>query len=158
MAEQVPAAQGADTAVITEAFATARELLARAEADAAEVRAAADRYVRQREAEAELLVGKARRLLAAAEARSSAIRRDPAPAHEARIDPSAEADVVIDLDALAAPSPAVAPGTAPPPASPARRTVRPVVPSATSDREDGFDGILASAVTRAVDRALAADA
>lgn len=144
MADQPGAAGRGDHAAISEAFAAARELLSRAHDDAAEVRAAADRYVRQREAEAELLVAKARRVLAAAEARSSTMPRAPAPPAASADEP----DLVIDLDALAA-SPAE-----PVPPSPARRSVRPVVEATRSEGADGFDGILASAVSRAVDRAL----
>ena len=146
MADQAGAAGSGDHAAISEAFAAARELLSRAHDDAAEVRAAADRYVRQREAEAELLVAKARRVLAAAEARSSTMRRAPAPPAASADEP----DLVIDLDALAA-SPAAAEPVLP---APARRSVRPVVEATRSEGADGFDGILASAVSRAVDRAL----
>ena len=56
-----------DSSVVSEAYAAARELLRQAEEDAARIRADADRYRRQREQEAELLVGKARRLLTMAE-------------------------------------------------------------------------------------------
>lgn len=158
MAEQVPMAGNADRPVISSAFAAARELLSQAEDDAAEVRAAADRYVRQREAEAELLVAKARRVLAAAEARSATMRRaadlpaDDAD-HRSPATTSPEGgDEVIDLDALAGSPPVAAP------ASPARRPVRLVVDATRPSDADGFDGILASAVTHAVDRALTPDA
>jgi hypothetical protein len=70
---------------VTEAYATARELLRHAEDDAARIRTDADRYRRQREQEAELIVAKARRLLTMAEDRA----RGPRP-------------VVVDLDAPAA--------------------------------------------------------
>lgn len=55
------------------AFGTARELLERAEADARSARADADRYVRLREQEAEMLVAKARRVLMAAEQKAAVI-------------------------------------------------------------------------------------
>jgi hypothetical protein len=54
-------------------FGGARELLERAEADARRARADADRYVRLREQEAEMLVAKARRLLTAAEQKAAVI-------------------------------------------------------------------------------------
>ena len=68
-----PTGQGADTAVVSDAFVAARELLRSAEDDAARLRADVDRYVRQREQEAELIVAKARRLLAMAEARATSM-------------------------------------------------------------------------------------
>lgn len=77
MAEQVAGGSSTDAAVVSEAFATARELLRGAEADAARLRADADRYVRQREQEAELLVAKARRLLAMAEERAASMIATP---------------------------------------------------------------------------------
>ena len=76
-----------DSAVVSEAYAAARELLRHAEEDAARIRADADRYRRQREQEAELIVGKARRLLTMAEDRAA----NPRP-------------VVIDVDAAVPPS------------------------------------------------------
>jgi hypothetical protein len=54
---------------MSETYGAARELIVRAEEDAARIRAEADRYRRQREQEAELLVAKARRLLEVAEVR-----------------------------------------------------------------------------------------
>jgi hypothetical protein len=63
---------------VTEAYSAARELLERAEQDAARIRSEADRYRRQREQEAELLVAKARRLLEMAEARAATIAAPPA--------------------------------------------------------------------------------
>ncbi len=66
--------------MVGEAYAAARELLRRAEDDATRVRADADRYLRQRQLEAELVVAKARRLLAIAEERAAAIDAGaPAP-------------------------------------------------------------------------------
>jgi hypothetical protein len=85
MTEQqaVPPMSG-DEAVVREAYAAARELLHRAEAQAEQVRSDADRYARRREQEVELLVAKARRLLEVAERRAAAIEsaaghRDDAP-------------------------------------------------------------------------------
>lgn len=54
-------------------FGGARELGERVEADARRARADADRYVRLREQEAEMLVAKARRLLIAAEQKAAVI-------------------------------------------------------------------------------------
>jgi hypothetical protein len=71
---------------VTEAYGAARELLDRAEEDAARIRHDADRYRQQREQEAELLVAKARRLLAVAEQKAVVIGQTPAEAQ------------VIDLD------------------------------------------------------------
>lgn len=68
-----PTGLGTDTAVISDALTAARELLRSAEDDAARLRADVDRYVRQREQEAELIVAKARRLLAMAEARAASM-------------------------------------------------------------------------------------
>jgi hypothetical protein len=65
---------------VSEAYTAARALLERAEQDAARIRGEADRYRRQREQEAELLVAKARRLLAAAELRAASISRAAAAA------------------------------------------------------------------------------
>ena len=66
---------------MSETYGAARELLERAEADAARIRADADRYRRQREQEAELLVAKARRLLAVAEQRAASISQTAGSAH-----------------------------------------------------------------------------
>jgi hypothetical protein len=55
------------------ALETARGLLDQAEADARSARADADRYVRLREQEAEMLVAKARRVLVAAEQKAAVI-------------------------------------------------------------------------------------
>ncbi len=54
-------------------FGPARELVERAIAEARAARADADRYVRQREQEAEMLVAKARRVLVAAEQKAAVI-------------------------------------------------------------------------------------
>jgi hypothetical protein len=66
-----------DAAAVTEAYGAARELLDRAEEDAARIRSDADRYRRQREQEAELLVAKARRLLTVAEQKAVVIGQTP---------------------------------------------------------------------------------
>jgi hypothetical protein len=126
MADRVPDGTSKDALVLSETFAAARELLRAAEEDAALIRADADRYMRQREQEAELLVGKARRLLAMAEQRAVTIA-------------AARDDVVIDLDAVEQPPAAAAADEQSP------RHLRPTAPS-------GLDGILASAIAKAVDR------
>ncbi len=96
MADRVASGTSTDELVVSEAFATARELLLRAEEDAARIRAEADRYVRQREQEAELLVGKARRLLEIAEQTAASIAAAPRVRR-------AEGTRVVDLDADAPP-------------------------------------------------------
>ena len=126
MGDRVPDGTSEDVLVLSETFAAARELLRVAEEDAARIRADADRYVRQREQEAELLIGKARRLLAMAEQRAVTIA-------------AARRDVVIDLDAAEPPPPAAVVEEQPP------RHLRAPAPS-------GLDGILASAIAKAVDR------
>jgi hypothetical protein len=128
MADRVPDGTSEDALVLSETFAAARELLRSAEEDAARIRADADRYMRQREQEAELLIGKARRVLAMAEQRAATI--------------TARHDVVIDLDATEAPPAAAAVEEQPP------RHLRAPAPS-------GLDGILASAIAKAVDRSFA---
>ena len=82
----VSGGSNAEMAAVTEAYGAARELLDRAEEDAARIRYDADRYRQQREQEAELLVAKARRLLAVAEQKAVVIGQTPAEAQ------------VIDLD------------------------------------------------------------
>ena len=82
----VSGGSNAEMADVTEAYGAARELLDRAEEDAARIRHDADRYRQQREQEAELLVAKARRLLAVAEQKAVVIGQTPAEAQ------------VIDLD------------------------------------------------------------
>ena len=67
-------APGTDSELVSDAYGAARALLRQAEEDAARIRADADRYRRQREQEAELIVGKARRVLAMAEERAAAPR------------------------------------------------------------------------------------
>lgn len=86
--------------LITQAMVVLEE--AHAVADA--IRADADRYSRDRRSEADLLLGKARRVLLAAETKAEAILAaarhadsSPSPAVGSR-----EPDRVLDLDALAA--------------------------------------------------------
>ena len=109
---------------VTEAYGAARELLRVAEEDAARIRSDADRYRRQREQEAELIVAKARRLLTMAEQVAAApkpvVVDVDAPAPDLRDDPR----VVRDLDAASARTPS------------------------------GLDAILANAVSNAIHRAL----
>src|SRR5688572_14190825 len=140
----LPQGTSEDAVVLSETFAAARELLRTAEADAARIRADAERYVRQREQEAELLIGKARRLLAMAEQRAVAIvaerERDRSAGGGTGGD---DAVRTIDLDAAAEASPTADEPTA-------ARHLRAPAPS-------GLDGILASAIARAVDRSFAAD-
>lgn len=122
MAERVEQGSSTDSAVISDAFVAARELLQSAELEATRLRADADRYVRQREQEASLLVAKARRLLAMAERRAGTLgARDAVPQ-------------VIDLDAELEAEVGVAGGES-------RVRV-----------SSGLDGILASAITKAIDR------
>jgi len=87
-------AGGASTGAsgVTEAYGAARDLLDRAAEDAARIRSDADRYHRQREQEAELLVAKARRLLTIAEQKAVVIGQTP---HAPR---------VIELSAIDAPT------------------------------------------------------
>ena len=94
---------------MSESYSAVRDLLERAEADAVRIRAEADRYRRQREQEAELLVAKARRLLAVAEQRAASIEaeaarqatapRGAAPAE--RLSAASETDVIDFTDAAA---------------------------------------------------------
>jgi hypothetical protein len=96
-----------EAAAVTEAYGAARELLDRAEEDAARSRSDADRYRRQREQEAELLVAKARRLLSVAEQKAVVIGQTPrAPrvidlaAEQAPDHGSADAIVPTGLDSM----------------------------------------------------------
>ncbi len=87
----------AGTTSVSDAFVAARELLQQAEEDAARLRVEADRYARQREQEAELLVATARRLLEGAAGRAAAI--DAAAARAEVLQPPRH--LRIDLDAAA---------------------------------------------------------
>jgi hypothetical protein len=115
----------------TDAVAGALALLRDAEDAAGRTRAEAERYARQRQNEADLLVAKARRLLVAAEEKAGVI---VAVAHS-------EARQVIDLDALAASSmlglgQVVAPGA-----------------TTLSGGKTRLDSMLAAAISNAVDHA-----
>ncbi len=120
-------ASDTDAALLTDAYAAARQLLRQAEEDATRIRADADRYRRQREQEAELIVGKARRLLAMAEERAAA----PGP-------------VVVDVDA---PAPAAR-------EEEAQVHDLDAVDRRTRRAPSGLDAILATAVSNAIQRAL----
>ena len=119
-----PMGQGTDSAVISDAFVAARELLRRAEEDAAGIRADVDRYVRQREQEAELIVAKARRLLTMAEDRAASMDAGAVPAAGPAAGPAAVE--VVDAERAAA----------------------------TADRSQpaGIDGMLAAAIAKAFDK------
>jgi hypothetical protein len=127
-------AADSETALVSEAYGTARELLRQAEEDAARIRAEADRYRRQREQEAELLVAKARRLLTMAEHKAAALR----PVVDLDAPATAEA---WDLDAPIVPNL----GEAQPAGSGTRRSL------------SQLDSIVATAVSNAIDRALPSD-
>jgi hypothetical protein len=114
---------------VSEAYGAARALLERAEADAARIRLDADRYRRQREQEAELLVAKARRLLAVAEQRAASMGRAQVPPHVPPRAEVPEAPGVIDLTRLDPPD---------------REAAEVVVPT-------GLDRMLQSAIARAFD-------
>ncbi len=129
--------------MVGEAYASARELLRQAEDDAARIRADADRYLRQRQMEADLVVAKARRLLAIAEERAAAIVGGAPPPPVAA--PAIEAAWDVDPDPPAAIDLTAAPASRPPARSAGRRA------------HSELDSILASAVNRAIDRALPAE-
>ena len=122
-----------DAAMVSAAYGAARELLRQAEEDAARIRVEADRYRRQREQEAELLVGKARRLLEMAEERAAA----PKPAAVDLDTPVATQ--AWDLDAPVERDP--------------DETARPV----TTGARNALDSIVATAVSNAIHRALPSD-
>lgn len=133
MAEATQGRTPVDAAAAREAYGIARELIDRATAEAEACRAEAARYARRREAEADLLLDKARRVLAAAEAKASVIIAT------AQFLPHLPGDTVIDLDALAH---VIAPGAS-------------VLHGAPSSR---LDGLLASAIAHAVTDAFPAEA
>ena len=116
---------GVDAAEVRHAYAIGRELMEAAAGEADALRAEAASYARQREREADLLVAKARRVLAAAEAKASVIIAT------AQFLPHLSGDEVIDLDALAH---VIAPGAS-------------VLQGAFPSR---LDGLLASAIAHAV--------
>jgi hypothetical protein len=125
MSDGTEAQATVDAAEVRRAYAIGRELMERAAEEAEALRAEAARYARQREREADLLVGKARRVLAAAEARASVIIAT------AQFLPHLSVDEVIDLDALAQ---VIAPGAS---------VLHGQLPSR-------LDGLLASAIAHAV--------
>jgi len=109
-------------------IAAAMVLLAEAEVVAGAIRAQADHYARQREAEADLLVQKARRVLVAAESKAEVI------VATARAHTEPAGTVTLDLDALAA----------------AR--------AQSADQSDSeLDRLLEAAIGRALDNALLPD-
>jgi hypothetical protein len=125
MSDGTEAQATVDAAEVRHAYAIGRELVERAAEEAEALRAEAGRYARQREREADLLVEKARRVLAAAEAKASVIIAT------AQYLPHLSRDEVIDLDALAH---VIAPGAS-------------VLQGALPSR---LDGLLASAIAHAV--------
>ena len=127
--------EGTEAAVVGEAYATARELLRRAEEDAARIRAEADRYVQQRHLEAELVVGKARRMLLIAEERVAAM-----DAGAVRLPPAAASVGPATIDLTQEPA-----------------VVEEVAPVPSGRGASALDSILAGAVTRAIARALPTD-
>lgn len=128
MADMTTSTGGVETNELTSAYGAARELLDDAAAEATRRRSEAERYARQREKEAELLIQKARRLLYAAEEKAAVI------VAMARAERDADRRV-IDLDALQR---ADAPGAAAADGIPSR-----------------FDDLLASAISHAVADAFA---
>ena len=132
MAEATQGRTPVDAAAAREAYGIARELIDRATAEAEACRAEAARYARRREAEADLLLDKARRVLAAAEAKASVIIAT------AQFLPHLPGDTVIDLDALAH---VIAPGA-----------------SVLQGPSSRLDGMLASAIAHAVTDAFPAEA
>ena len=134
MKDRRPAESGA--AVVSEAYGAARELLRQAEEDAARIRVEADRYRRQREQEAELIVAKARRVLTMAETRA------------------AELPVVVDLRA-----PAEEAWELDPPLTDDHDDLdddEPIRPGSRLVLSE-LDSIVATAVSNAIDRALPSD-
>jgi hypothetical protein len=125
MAEGTETQATVDAAAVRQAYGIGRELMEVAAEEADALRAEAARYARQREREADLLLDKARRVLAAAEAKASVIIAT------ARFLPHLTGDEVIDLDALAH---VIAPGAS-------------VLQGALPSR---LDGLLASAIAHAV--------
>jgi len=125
MADGTETQATADAAAMRHAYGIGRELMEVAAEEADGLLAEAARYARQREREADLLVDKARRVLAAAEAKASVIIAT------AQFLPHLSGDEVIDLDALAH---VIAPGAS-------------VLQGALPSR---LDGLLASAIAHAV--------
>ena len=153
MADRVLGDMSTDAAVVSDAFAAARDLLRSAEGEAVRLRADADRYVRQREQEAEILVAKARRLLAVAEEKAASMIATPrveTPGRAttpARVDDLGAGDAprTADLDVIEGERASAAPATD------GAIAVDRSVPT-------GLDRILASAIGKAVDRAFPPEA
>lgn len=153
MADRVLGDMSTDGAVVSDAFAAARDLLRSAEEEAVRLRADADRYVRQREQEAEILVAKARRLLAVAEEKAASMIATPrveTPGRAttpARVDDLGAGDAprTDDLDVIEGERASAAPATD------GAIAVDRSVPT-------GLDRILASAIGKAVDRAFPPEA
>lgn len=153
MADRVLGDMSTDAAVVSDAFAAARDLLRSAEGEAVRLRADADRYVRQREQEAEILVAKARRLLAVAEEKAASMIATPrveTPGRAttpARVDDLGAGDAprTDDLDVIEGERASAAPATD------GAIAVDRSVPT-------GLDRILASAIGKAVDRAFPPEA
>jgi hypothetical protein len=161
--DRVASGSSWNATVVSDAYAAARELLQRAEEEAAKLRTEADRYVRQREQEAALLVAKARRVLAVAEERAAVLdaaagRAGPGP-RSAATDPAAR---------WPAPEPSVpAPRAVPTPAEVASPIAIDLDEMAADDElepppeqrrvSSGIDRILADAIAKAMDRSFPAD-
>ena len=153
MADRVLGDMSTDAAVVSDAFAAARDLLRSAEGEAVRLRADADRYVRQREQEAEILVAKARRLLAVAEEKAASMIATPrveTPGRAttpARVDDLGAGDAprTADLDVIEGERASAVPATD------GAIAVGRSVPT-------GLDRILASAIGKAVDRAFPPEA
>jgi len=143
---------------VSDAYAAARELLLVAEDDAAQIRTDADRYLRRREQEAELLVAKARRVLTSAEDKAAAIlarareqamvmlaaaESADAPAVAAAASEHVERVTVIDLVAEEVPE--------------VERSVPAWKAEGFNPDDTGLDRILASAISNAVQRAFPTD-
>lgn len=153
MADRARSGTSTDAVVVSEAFAVARELLRSAEEEAVRLRADADRYVLQREQEAEILVAKARRLLAVAEEKAASMIATP------RVETPGRATTPARVDDLGAGD---APQTIGRPAIEGERaSAAPATDGAIAvDRPvpTGLDRILASAIGKAVDQAFPPEA
>lgn len=152
---------------ISEAYAAALAALEEARADAERMRLEADRYRRQRQLQAEVVLGKARRVLRVAEQKAVQMLADARRRAEEEVD----AVLRIDLDALVAAEPGISVDPAPEPVEPpataevaAPAADGPDAPGAHDDDqvelgpdaagEPDLDDIVISAVSAAVHRAL----
>lgn len=153
MADRALGDMSTDAAVVSDAFAAARDLLRSAEGEAVRLRADADRYVRQREQEAEILVAKARRLLAVAEEKAASMIATPRVETPGRATTPARVDDLGAGDAPRTDDLDVIEGERAPaaPATDGAIAVDRSVPT-------GLDRILASAIGKAVDRAFPPEA